>query len=295
VGPLSTPISIAYIYGEKMTNPLSQYFRQPSIHIKLPSGGQFYPAGAVDIPPNGELPVYPMTAIDEITYRTPDALFNGSAVVSVIQSCVPSIKNAWEVPSTDVDALLTAIRIASFGHDMPVDCYCPKCNNEDNFAVDLRTVLDNLKSDDYVTPIKHRDLEIFFKPMNYRTLNANNQVQFEEQKTIQNLAMSESTTDEDRASKIGEVLKKITEMTVSSIAQSISAIKTPTGLVNEPEYIADFLKNCESQLFTQIRDRVIKLKSTSEIQPIGVACSACNHEYQQQFTLDMTSFFDRAS
>ena len=86
-------------------NPLSQYFRQPAIHIRLPSGGQFYPVGSINMPPNGELPVLPMTAVDEITYRTPDALFNGSAVISVIQSCVPAIRNAWVMPSTDIDAV----------------------------------------------------------------------------------------------------------------------------------------------------------------------------------------------
>jgi hypothetical protein len=65
-------------------NPLKQFFRQPSIYLRLPSLGQFWDQKAIAMPPNKELPVYPMTAIDEITYRTPDALFNGQAVVNVI-------------------------------------------------------------------------------------------------------------------------------------------------------------------------------------------------------------------
>ena len=111
------------------SNPLSQFFRQPAIHIRLPSGGKFYPVGSINMPPNGELPVLPMTAVDEITYRTPDALFNGSAVVSVIQSCVPSIKDAWQMPSQDIDAVMIAIRIASFGHGMDINTQCPACNH----------------------------------------------------------------------------------------------------------------------------------------------------------------------
>ena len=62
-------------------NPLSQYFRQPVIYIKLPSNGKFYPPGTLDMPANNELPVLPMTAIDEITYRTPDALFDQIAAM----------------------------------------------------------------------------------------------------------------------------------------------------------------------------------------------------------------------
>ena len=90
-------------------NPLQQFFRQPAIYIKLPSNGKFYPEGALTMPENGEIPVYPMTAVDEITYRTPDALFNGTAVVNVIQSCVPAIKNAWFIPAMDIDTLLLLI------------------------------------------------------------------------------------------------------------------------------------------------------------------------------------------
>ena len=57
-------------------NPLRRYFRQPAIYIRLPSAGKFYPPGTLDMPANNELPVLPMTAVDEIVSRTPDALFN---------------------------------------------------------------------------------------------------------------------------------------------------------------------------------------------------------------------------
>lgn len=278
-----------------MTNPLSQYFRQPAIYLNLPSKGQFYPPGSLDMPPNGEVPIYPMTAIDEITYRTPDALFNGSAVVSVIQSCVPAIKNAWHVPAIDIDALLTAIRIASFGHNMEIDAFCPKCNHEDNFSLDLRSVMDKLKAADYSQGLVNNDMQIFFKPMDYQQLNANNRSQFEEQKIIQNLADAENASDEEKMKQIGLVLQKVTEMTVAALGQSIGAIKTPTALVTEAEHIAEFLTKCDRNLFNQIRDKVIKLKQTSEIQPIPVTCSACSNQYEQFFTLDMTSFFEPAS
>ena len=71
----------------KPINPLSKQFRRPSLYFKLPSGGKFYQPGAIDLPDNKELPVYPMTAIDEITSKTPDALYNGTAVVDIIKSC----------------------------------------------------------------------------------------------------------------------------------------------------------------------------------------------------------------
>ena len=127
-------------------NPLKQYFRQPVIYLRLPSGGEFYPPGTIDMPVNREIPILPMTAIDEITYRTPDALFNGTAVINVIQSCCPNIKNAWVIPSMDVDSLLVAIRIASYGHNMEFDTTCPHCNNVSTQSLDLRSVLDKMRA-----------------------------------------------------------------------------------------------------------------------------------------------------
>lgn len=278
-----------------MSNPLSQYFRQPAIYIQLPSNGEFYPDGTLIMPENNELPVLPMTAIDEITYRTPDALFNGSAVVNVIQSCVPNIKNAWAVPSTDVDTILVGIRIASYGHDMEVNTVCPKCNHEEMLNLDLRTAIDQMTRPDYKTPAHYGDLEIYFRPMTYKTLNQNNQLQFEEQKLLQSLAQNENATPEAQSQQLSDILRKITNMTVSAIAQSIGAIKTPDALVSDVQSIAEFLQNCDRKVFNSIRDKVIELKNKAELKPLHINCPECSHEYEQPFTLDMTSFFGPAS
>ena len=111
-------------------NPLSKYFRQPAIYMDLPSRGKYWPDGTLDLPVTGKLAVYPMTTRDEITLRTPDALMNGTSVVDVIQSCCPSITNAWRMPSVDVDAVLIGIRIASYGNEMDFDTRCPYCKAE---------------------------------------------------------------------------------------------------------------------------------------------------------------------
>jgi len=275
-------------------NPLKQYFRQPAIYIKLPSQGNNYPAGALTMPPTGELPVYAMTAIDEITYRTPDALYNGQATVNVIQSCIPDIKDGWGIPSADVDTLLVAIRIASYGHDMDFNTQCPACNHESEQTLDLRTVLDSIKAPDYSKSLAWGDMEIYFKPLSYKNLNDNNQMQFENQKLLQILPDS-AVSDSEKMTALSAALRKITDITVGALSRSIAAIKTPQALVSEPEFIDEFLKNCDRALFNQIRDRIIELKVQSEMQPLKLICTECNHEYEQSITLDMSSFFESAS
>lgn len=275
-------------------NPLRQYFRQPAIYLRLPTGGDHWPDGAVDIPPNGELPVLPMTAIDEITYRTPDALFNGQAVVDVIQSCIPSIKDAWSTPAPDINALLTAIRIASYGHEMEIGSVCPACENQTEYGIDLRNVLDQLKSPDFNSPITTGDLEIRFQPVSYKNQNSTNQTQFDEQKMMQMLPTSDMD-DKEKLKKMKEVLTRITELTVEAINWSISSIRTPSAFVTEPEFIQEFLKNCDRELFSKIRDHVIGLRAATELKPLEIKCTKCENEYKQSLTLDMTSFFGAAS
>jgi hypothetical protein len=275
-------------------NPLKQYFRQPAIYIKLPSQGKNYPPGALTMPPTGELPVYPMTAIDEITYRTPDALYNGQATVNVIQSCIPDIKDAWGIPSTDIDTLLIAIRIATHGHDMDFSTTCPACQHDSEQTMDLRTVLDSIQVADYNKTVHAGDMEIFFKPLNYKHVNNNNQMQYENQKLLQMLPDS-GIPDAEKMTALSDALKKITDITVVALAQSIAAVKTPQALVSEPEFIEEMLKNCGSKLFNQIRDFILDLKASSEMQPLKLVCSECSHKYEQSITLDMASFFAYAS
>jgi hypothetical protein len=275
-------------------NPLKQYFRQPAIYVRLPSQGKFYPPGAINMPQNGELPVYPMTAIDEITYRTPDALFNGQATVSVLQSCVPDIQDPWATPAMDIDTLLISIRIASYGHDMDFGTKCPKCSHECEHTVDLRGILDRVRAPDYNKSLQSGDMEIFFRPMNYKNINDNNALQYENQKLLQLLPDSEIAENE-KLSALSTALKRITDITVKALAQSISAVKTPQALVSESEYIEELLKNCDRELFNRIRDHIVELKSQAEMPPIPLTCPECNNQYEQTVTLDMTSFFVPAS
>ena len=123
-------------------NPLQKHFRQPKIYLKLPSQGRWYPNGAIDLPENGEIPIYSMTAKDELTFKTPDALLNGQSVVDVIQSCAPNIKNAWAVPSVDLDCLLVAIRMATFGEKLEVNVNIPNTEIQKTYEVDCKLLID---------------------------------------------------------------------------------------------------------------------------------------------------------
>jgi hypothetical protein len=275
-------------------NPLKAFFRQPAIYLKLPSNGAYWPDSSIEFPQNRELPVYPMTAVDEITYRTPDALFSGQSVVNVIESCVPNIKNAWAAPFVDINSILIGIRIASYGHSMEVGTACPACNHQEEFELDLRHVLDQMHSPDYAKTIVSGDLEIIFCPMSYEQQNTINLEQFELQRTIQMIPVSD-LPEEEKILRMADIMKKLTELTLKAITLSIAAVRTPTAMVTEVEHIAEFLNNCDRTIFGVMRDHAIELRQAGELNPLKLKCSECENEYEQQLTLDMANFFAPAS
>jgi len=259
------------------SNPLRQYFRQPVIYLKLPSNGNFWPPGSIDMPPSGELPVLPMTAIDEITYRTPDALYNGQSTVSVIESCMPHILNAWNMPVMDFDSILVAIRIASYGHELEINSVCVNCSNDEQFTVDLREVMDKLRAPNYNQPLQIADLEIHFKPLTYQQSSDNSIKQFEEQKLLTVIGES-NLSEEEKLQRFSQAMSQITEMTMATLANCVSMIKTPNSLVSETQYILEFLKECDRQTFNAIRDHVINLRKETDIKPLTIQCPKCQHQ-----------------
>lgn len=275
-------------------NPLVEYFRRPALYITLPSKGKFYPEGTLNVPESGEIPVYPMTAIDEITYRTPDALFNGTATAEIIQSCVPAIKNAWLIPGIDITPILTAIRIASSGKMMDITTECPKCEARDDYEIDLSEVLAQIGSPDYDRPMVVGDLEIFFKPLTYADVNRNNKISIEENRLLDMLKNSDSD-EKEKITLLADAFKKVSAITVETIVKNIDYIITPNAKVDQPEFIHEFITKCDNNIFKDIKKYIVQQRVVSDTKPVKIKCDNCGHEYLQPYTLDMSNFFEQDS
>ena len=278
-------------------NPLAKHFRQPSIYFKLPSGGAYWPNGTVELPLNGEIPIFPMTTRDEITIRTPDALLNGESVVSVIQSCCPNIKDAWKMPSIDVDAVLIAIRIASYGQNMDIDTICPneKCRHENNHGLDLTAVLDRLKTPDYTDPVEIQGLKIKLKPQSYFESNKISMTTFEEQRLMQ-IANNDSLEDAEKLRQYQKHMQKLIGINIGIIAAGTDYIETDDGTkVSDQNFIAEFYDNSDNKIIRAVRDRFDEYVKISTLPESKVRCEECQTEYPVAITFDYANFFATAS
>jgi len=279
------------------SNPLAKHFRQPSIYIKLPSKGSFWPEGTLDLPFNGEIPVYPMTTKDELVLKTPDALMNGAGVIEVIQSCCPNILDAWKMPSIDVDSVLISIRIASSGDRMDFNAECPHCHYVGNYAVGLGSILNSIMSPDYSTKFEMDGLRFKLRPQTYFDVNQSNQITFQQEKLL-NAMRSSTISDEERVAVMEDTMKKINELAINSYANSIDYIEMEdNSIVSSKEHIIDYFKNSSSETIKKFNEELRRLADIVNLKPVTLTCDneECKKEFMTKLEFDYADFFGEGS
>lgn len=279
------------------TNPLNKYFRQAAIHITLPSNGD-YPPHVVTPSATGEFPVMPMTAKDEIKFKTPDALMNGQGVVDVIQSCMPNIKDAWQIKSHDVDTILIAIRIATYGETMDLQFNVPTINEQVTHTINLPATLDQIRQDKIQNSITLKDgLIVETRPLTYRDMTQTSLQTFQQQKMYSSVQSSD-ISDEEKVKRFDESFKALTELNSKVLLKNISKITTPEGVeVSDPAQIKEFVDNANATLITELQDALAVVRVQGSVKPLTLKGTedqikrGAPATYQVPVTFDTANFF----
>jgi hypothetical protein len=268
-------------------NPLNQYFRHPALQVSLPSGGKFYAENTISLSNTKQYPVLPMTRQDELVFMSDLGQATGTAVVSVIESCVPDIKDAWAMPAIDIDKLLTAIKIATHGPKLSVAAQCPACQNEEKISVDLSDAIEQISAVDYSQSEQIGNLQVFFKPITYREITDINQNQFSETE-IESL-LQDNVDLINQTEKIDELLDKVRSLSTQVLTKNIYSVQTPEAEVCDPEHIAEWLRNCDRTIYMQLQNSIVARRAPTELKPVAVTCSNCTNQYSQAYSLDLSN------
>lgn len=272
-------------------NPLQQFFRQPKIYISLPSKGIYNLPGTIqgDVE---NIPIYGMTGMDEIVIKTPDALLSGESTVKIIESCCPSIKDGWAISALDTDLLLTAIRIATYGNELSVEKTCPSCGEENVYDVELSAIIDHFNQCKFENKVVLKDLVIKLQPLTYKQTTEFSIKNFQIQ---QRLMQTETVQDEaEKKSLITQLFKELAELQNEIFSASVDSVDLGSMVVTEKVYIDEWLKNCDSIIFDEIKKVFNQNKDAWRIPPVKTQCSACGADSTLIVNLDNSSFFARA-
>ena len=279
-------------------NPLEKYYRQPAIYIRLPSGGKYYSKEVFTPTETGEIPILPMTAKDELAFKTPDALLNGQATVDVIKSCVPNFIDPWGMVNYDTDTVLLAIRIATFGETMDLSYVTPITGESQQTTINLPAVLEQLgkaKVEDYATTSKGFKIKI--NPLTYRNLTKIQIARFEQQKMATTVDSS-TLSEEQKQTAFNKSWQTLNLVNFSLLVDSIAEVTTPDGLVvTDRKQIIDFTEKADTTTIKEIEKKLSELRKQCQTPPARIQATdeqikkGVPATFELPITFDSSNFF----
>jgi hypothetical protein len=280
-------------------NPLQKYFRQPRAYIKLPSHKtNFFDPEAVEYAKESkEIAVYPMTATDEINFRSPDALVTGDAVLNTIKSCVPEVKNPSKLFKNDIDFLLAIIRCISY-KSFDIEANCPKCKTTNTYTVPLDSILEAVEYLDNEYPVNlDNGLTVMVIPQKYESTLKYLNIALEESSFLRTLGGGTNMMpNTDKMKKLSKSLEHISQMSHEIMIDSIAAIINEHDNINvtDKNYIKEFVSNINAEEVKIISTEVDRVNTLGLLKNHEIKCTECDHEWKAEMMYDPVAFFTQS-
>jgi len=272
-------------------NPLSKYFRKPTIYVQIPTGGRFNPE--IDKTILDEIPIMPMTAIDEISMSNPDELLNGEALVNLIASCVPSIPEPRNLCNVDADFLYLAIKHATYGKNIEHTHTCSNCEEQADYNIDINSILDKFPEIHEVEPVEYKDLKIYVHPPKMESMTRMALIEVEQTRILDAISDTgdESITEIELAKQFALSFRKVSKQNVNLLIEAIDRIETLDEVVTDKDTILEFMNNCETKVITRINDQITKVNNRpKDLTTFEFTCDACDNKEKVKFELNPVNF-----
>ncbi len=271
--------------SQQSMNPLlATQARIPGETFALPSGGLFYSNNELDDSvQNGEVHVYPMTAYDEILIKTPDLLFNGKAVEQIFNRCIPSIRKPMELLARDVDYLLIALRLVSFGPQVTV-LHTHDCDGavEQKYEVSIQDFIHQVKRIDPSVITSEYTVEmdngytVILSPMRYKTV-VEMMTDMDNDKPL-----SPEETHERNTNHLSSLIVRVTTPSTDN-AEGIS--------VTDSKMISEWVSSLSIRDMKKIQNAIEGQREWGTDTHYTVGCKDCNNPVRINVPLNPIHFF----
>lgn len=263
---------------QQVVNPLMQRIKMPGETVRLPSGGIFYKNG--ELSPkvkNGEVHVYPMSAYDEIVFKSPEKLINGTAVEEVFKRCIPDVEKPLDLFAKDVDYLTTALKRVTFGPFVEVKFNhgCSETATEHDYKCDVNVFMRNTK---VIDPTKLTE--------NYAVKLPNGQmveitpIRFKSVISMMESANLQQQNTEDDASYL-------TNRMLESVCQVVESVDK----ITDKNFIKEWLRAISAGWMKQIGDAIEKSGDWGPDFKYKTTCLDCKKEIELDIPLNPVTFF----
>lgn len=282
-----------------MTNPLLDDLNDagvlPDVAISLPTMGAFYPQGEVLKPGinPAEISIRPLSILDESSFRDPLMMISGHAIAKMVRRVCPEIDDPGQLAELDVQAILIACRLASYGSSLKLEHVCSKCQNKSTLMVDLNEHLlryrpytaDELMLFD--VDIDATGQKVRLRPMIYQdavdmVMNAfKSNIQAEQYN--QSHGEDNTLTDEFIEAYHRQFEEGI-KTNLAAICSSIYTVTTKSGkIVMDRQSIEEWILRLSPDLIKPITERIARInmdiRERSKLEYVCDSCQTTNGFY----------------
>lgn len=281
--------------NKENSNPLTKFYRTATTSVRLPSRGAYYANDVVNLNEDGEVSIFPMTAQDELTLQNPDALLNGEAIIKVLKSCVPDVLNSKKLLSCDIDVLMIAVRVASYGDDAAMQAICPKCKEENTFTLNLDTLLNHSETlDDSYEVILDNNLTVYVVPSRFEGTVRQQKAAFQSTK-LEQAIVNPSIADEERLKILTQVFEKVTKFNYEMVLEAIAKViftneEGELVEITNTKHIGEWLKNIDKATTDKLQDKIAEINKIGIEKTMSAVCNECEHKWETNIEFNPVNF-----
>lgn len=268
------------IVPERKNPLLVKLHKIPGSSFRLPSKGLFYKNGELDAEvEDGEVVVHSMTATDELMMKSPDMLFQGTAICNVIGRCVPQIKKPDELLVADVDFLLTCLRKVSYGKFVSVTHTCGMCDVP--LEIEYKLLIDHfINNTKEVTQADYDDMKM--------TLNNMYEFKFKPCTFLQMVKILQAGQQLNATSK--------PEVISAWVADSVTAVVRSVDGIHDKDDIRELITKLPIAMRTELAIKVTTLNNWGPEFKYKTKCLGdCGNEIELSTSINPTNFFMQPS
>lgn len=278
---------------ENKSNPLKEYFRKPGIWIALPSKGAYYDGTLSEINDMGEIPVFPMTAKDELILKNADALLNGSAITQLVKSCVPCIADPTVMPAVDLDAVLIAIKRCTYGDKISItakhDCDTAE---ETEFDINLNALIGSIETFDSIPAVDFDNgIKANIRPITVKDILSLNMVQYEQVRAIQ-IADQKNIDEKAKLDVMQKSYEALTNAGITIVSNSIESVTLPDGAsVVDHGLILEWVSDLPRNEYAKLEKSIMTTNNKGIKKEFEISCPQCKKMFTSKLDLNPTTFF----
>lgn len=303
----------------------------PAVSIALPSGGRWYDNSVLEegVDPL-DVPVGVLGVLAEQNYRDPWLILSGESIPRMLRTVCPVVLQPNELCEMDLEAILLAARLVSYGPTLEImhTCVGPKPENTDEkektkdtdesdeefehtcgfkntVVIDVNEhIMRYAPMEDnavtyYTLKLERFNQTVQLRPMPYKNVIGliKDNIQRERQfKGMDSYDINDLVTNPEALKQYTQIVDMTTESSVDSIVASIFCVESAKGKrVNGEDFIKEWLlalSVVEVELITtRINEIAAKQRKLAEIK---FTCAECGYENIFSLELDAQRLFGSA-